>query len=831
MRSSSNIASQTIAAAVPGSPSAEELPRFERLLAELSAGLINLRAAQIDGAITEALHRIVELLGVDRGQLVRFPPESDEALVTHSWAVKGVPPVSPKAVTAAFPWGIGRLKAGQAVVVPRIDDLPPEAGVDKASFQRIGVRSNLTMPMRVGGQIEGALAFGCLRREREWPEDLVERVRVLADVFANALAHKRAQEGLDAAIAFERLVSEILVALLTAGRGDHDRVVDSALRDMAEAFGAERATLWQRHGDGKEFVKTHRWLAEGVPIPSALMSAVSIPWISAQLVAGSVVRFARHADLPPNAAADLPALRALQISAAVIVPLAVSGSVVGALSFAAAREEHDWPDALVPRVQLVGEVLAAMLAREGAERREREAQAQAAHAARVGTIGVVAASLVHELTQPLAASLANAQTAAELLAQASPDLTELRATVSDIVADDRRIIELIQQLRRFLRRGGVERSNLDLGDVVDEILRLAGSGAAEKGVLVTVDIPPRLPKLVGDRVQIQQVLLNLLLNAIDAAGASESKPGRVSVVARPSDSGVSVEVTDTGPGMDEQTLARIFQPFFTTKPGGMGLGLAISRSIVAAHGGTLEVRSTPGRGTTFRIELPLQPPSELRPPPAIATSASGTGTVFVIDDDPSMRRALERQLAGAGHRVETFASAQDFLDRAPRAGTACIVSDVRMPGLSGLDLQASLARAERELPIVFISGHGNVPTTAHAMKAGAVNFLAKPFTKDELLAAVAEGLARGREQDAARKERRALQARYDRLTPREREVLALVAAGLLNKLVADRLGIAEKTVKIHRGRVMEKMRAASVADLVRISERLGLQPAPASPPH
>src|SRR5215470_9917882 len=821
MRSSSNIASQTIAAAVPGSPSAEELPRFERLLAELSAEFINLRAAHIDGAITDALRRIVGLLGVDRGVLISV--QGDEALATHSWAVEGVSSVPRKLVTSRYPWVWRCILANKPVVVPRVGDLPPEAAVDRASWQTVGVRSNLTMPMRVGGQIEGALAFGCLRHEREWPEDLVERVRVLADVFANALAHKRAQEGLDAAIAFERLVSEILAALLMAGRGERDRVIDSALCDMAQAFGAERATLWQRHGDGSEFVKTHRWLAEGVPVPSASMSAVSIPWLSAELVAGSVVRFARHADLPPNAAADLPALRALQISAAVIVPLAVSGSVVGALSFAAAREEHDWPDALVPRVQLVGEVLAAMLAREGAERREREAQAQAAHAARVGTMGVLAASLVHELTQPLAASLANAQTAAELLAQALPDLAELRATVSDIVADDRRIIELIQQLRRFLRRGDVERSNLDLGDVVDEILRLAGSGAAEKGVLVTVDIPPRLPKLVGDRVQIQQVLLNLLLNAIDAAGASESKPGRVSVVARPSDSGVSVEVTDTGPGMDEQTLARIFQPFFTTKPGGMGLGLAISRSIVAAHGGTLEVRSTPGRGTTFRIELPLQPPGEVRPAPPSATPASGAATVFVVDDDPSMRRALGRQLAGAGYTVEAFASAQDYLDRAPQAGAACIVSDVRMPGLSGLDLQASLARANRDRPMVFISGHGDVPTTALAMKAGAINFLAKPFTKDELLVSVADALARSRELDAARKERAELQVRYRSLTPREREVFALVTAGLLNKVIADRLDAAETTIKIHRGRVMEKMRAASVADLVRMAEHLGVQ--------
>ena len=171
----------------------------------------------------------------------------------------------------------------------------------------------------------------------------------------------------------------------------------------------------------------------------------------------------------------------------------------------------------------------------------------------------------------------------------------------------------------------------------------------------------------------------------------------------------------------------------------MGLGLSISRTIVEAHGGTLSVQSAPGKGSTFRIELPLRLPARSaldRVPREV------TGTVFVIDDDPSMRRALERQLRTAGFQVETFESAQDYVARAPQAAIACIVTDVRMPGLSGLDLQDSLAQAGGALPMVFISGHGDIPTTVRAMKAGAVNFLPKPFAEREILAAVAEALER-----------------------------------------------------------------------------------------
>ena len=204
--------------------------------------------------------------------------------------------------------------------------------------------------------------------------------------------------------------------------------------------------------------------------------------------------------------------------------------------------------------------------------------------------------------------------------------------------------------------------------------------------------------------------------------------------------------------------------------------------------------------------------------------AGAAGTVFVIDDDPSVRRALERQLRTAGFRVETFESAQDYVARAPQAAIACIVTDVRMPGMSGLDLQASLARAGRELPMVFITGHGDIPTSVRAMKGGAVNFLPKPFSEREILAAVAEALERSAAIEQERRETGSLRARYEALTAREREVLALVATGLLNKVIADRLGIQETTIKVHRGRVMEKMEAASLADLVRMSERLGLAP-------
>jgi FixJ family two-component response regulator len=209
----------------------------------------------------------------------------------------------------------------------------------------------------------------------------------------------------------------------------------------------------------------------------------------------------------------------------------------------------------------------------------------------------------------------------------------------------------------------------------------------------------------------------------------------------------------------------------------------------------------------------------------LTDSTDVAGTVFVIDDDPSIRRAISRQLGTIGFQVEAFESAREYLDRRPPEGIACIVSDVRMSGMDGLDLQATLERMDRSLPIVFITGHGDIPTSVRAMKAGAVDFIAKPFSESELLKSVVEALMRSAQVIRLRREDAGLQSRYESLTPREREVFGLVTAGLLNKVVADRLGIAEKTIKIHRGRVMEKMGAASLAELVRMAERLLQKPA------
>ena len=194
-------------------------------------------------------------------------------------------------------------------------------------------------------------------------------------------------------------------------------------------------------------------------------------------------------------------------------------------------------------------------------------------------------------------------------------------------------------------------------------------------------------------------------------------------------------------------------------------------------------------------------------------------TVFVVDDDASVRKALARSIQAAGLNVKTFASARQFLDQGPPEGPGCLVLDVRMPGLSGLDLQAELNSRNIQTPIIFITGHGDIPVSVKAMKGGAVDFLTKPFKVANLIGVIQEAIRKDERLQAHRSKTAEVQRRIQTLTPREREVMALVVQGLLNKQIAVELGAAERTVKVHRGRVMQKMQVQSVAELVRAVEQ------------
>lgn len=212
-----------------------------------------------------------------------------------------------------------------------------------------------------------------------------------------------------------------------------------------------------------------------------------------------------------------------------------------------------------------------------------------------------------------------------------------------------------------------------------------------------------------------------------------------------------------------------------------------------------------------------------RPAPSLPEADNNEPIVMVVDDDPSVRRALVNLFESVGLRVAAFGSAPEILQSKPPEVPSCLVLDIRLPGLSGLDLQADLAKANIHTPIIFITGHGDIPMTVRAMKSGAVDFLTKPMRDQDILDAVQAAIQRDRKRREIEKTISNVRSRFESLTPRERDVLSLVASGKMNKNVAAELGLAEITVKIYRGQIMRKMGAKSLAELVKMNEALGIQ--------
>lgn len=585
--------------------SLDERLRFESVLSELSASLIDVSMSDLDGAIERGLQRVGTFLKVDRANLHEYGDEG--AIVRISWATEGIRPLSRVLEPDQFPWATEQLRGGHIVRFSRLDELPEQASIDRQSYQRSGTQSDLSLPLRAGESLLGVLSFDSIREERAWPDELQSRLQLLAEIFTGALERRRAELALNERQRFEALLWELSAVFSGLPVLDVDQEIIRGLRRIVDFLDVDQGSLVEFAEGGRLARITHSWMAEGVvPAPSAI-TFDQTPWAVARLQGGEVVRFSRLDELAgEDAARDRRTYLALGIKSRVEVPLMVGETAVGALALSTLGAERPWPDDLVQHLRLFGEVFANALSRKRAEMEAQGLRHDLAHAGRVATVGELTASLAHELNQPLTAILSNAQAGQRILGTAPADLEVVREILNDIVEDNKRAGDVIRRLRSLLRKGRREVKALDLNEAVGEVARLVGGDALVRGLAIQLELDPGLPLVLGDRVQLQQVALNLVLNAMDAM--QNARTGQRALLLRTARDGaktVRVEVSDSGAGVSEGDLDKIFQAFYTTKPDGMGLGLAITRSIVEAHGGRLEARNNAGGGATFSFTLPV----------------------------------------------------------------------------------------------------------------------------------------------------------------------------------------------------------------------------------
>jgi signal transduction histidine kinase len=573
----------------------EERLRFETLLAELSSGLIHVPASRLDTALEHGLGQVVALLGADRGALDEQHGAGSRRV---TWASPGIERLPPLMEAGPFPWSTARLKDGHIVRFTRRNELTETAAVDRASYERVGTRSHLSVPFHAGGAVHGVLSVDAVRDERAWPDAVVERLRLLSEVFAKALERRRIEVSLGERLAFEKLLSSLSTVFGNVWTVDFDREIEHGLRRIVELLGVERGALVEFARDG---MPVHTWTVDGT------LDVEALPWTMARLRHGELVAVARIEDFPADAAVDRQTCLGARIKSQIALPLVVGGTLVGGFVFATVREERAWArDEAVQGLRLLGAVFANALARKHVDFEVQRLRQEMAHVGRVSAMGVLTASLAHELNQPLTAILNNAEVAQRFLDADEVNIAELREILADIVADDKRAADVIRRLRLVLTKGELDYVALDVNDVVTDVARLVRSDAAMREVALRLEIAPDLPSVRGDRGQLQQVVLNLVLNALDAMEGAGPDRGPIAIGTTTAGADhVAVTVRDAGGGIPQAHAAHIFDPLFTTKGEGLGMGLAIARTIVEAHGGRLTGANNEGAGATFKFTLPV----------------------------------------------------------------------------------------------------------------------------------------------------------------------------------------------------------------------------------
>jgi signal transduction histidine kinase len=575
----------------------EERLRFETLLSDLSAGLIHVPASGLDKALGQGLGQVVAFLGADRGVLDEHRAGEPRARI--SWAAPGIEDLPEIMEAGQFPWTASRLRDSDIVRFSRTDELPDAAAIDRASYERIGTRSHVSLPLRAGGPVLGALSLDAVDEERVWSDDVVARLRLLSEAFASALERRRMEVSLAERLAFEKLLSFLSTTFSNLSGVDFDREIEHGLRRTVDGLDVDRGSLIEFSRDGRA---SRTWTLDGG------VTAADIPWTTALLAHGDVVAFSRIEDLPDEAAGDRRACLGLGIKSQVALPLIARGAVVGGLVLGTVRDVHAWrPDESIQGLRLLGEVFANALSRKQVELEAQRLRQELAHIGRVSAMGELTASLAHELNQPLTAILNNAQLGQRFLAAQVVDVAEMDQILNDIVADDKRAADVIRRLRLLLKKGDLEYTALDLNEIVTEVARLVMSDAAIRNVSMRLEVATGLPRVRGDRVQLQQVVLNLVLNALDAMREPGAAEGGLIIRTLTDGAGlVGVAVQDAGPGIAEKDADRIFNALYTTKAEGIGMGLAIARTIVDAHGGFLTAANNADHGATFQFMLPAE---------------------------------------------------------------------------------------------------------------------------------------------------------------------------------------------------------------------------------
>jgi PAS domain S-box-containing protein len=538
--------------------SLKERLAFERLLSDLSARFANVADEQVVAEIEIALRQLLTFLGFDRSNFAEFTDGGENNLLC-AVSVPGVKPLSVGPMPTFLGWFVDELLAGRIVTIRSYEDFPREAAAAARYYRGIGIRSQLAIPLSVGGRIVAAIGFGSFRTARNWPKELIARIKVIGEVMAQALIRKRSAAALRVSEERWRSIFETSTLAIT--------IFDKYFHYTA-TNPAFRAMLGYTEDELRQLTPLDITVDEERGTAQARL---------ADLRQGKIDHYVVEKQYRRK-----------------------DGKVL-------------WGQASVARASLTGPemFIGTMIDVTESKRANdslRSMQSELMRVAQLTTIAEMAASIAHEIKQPLTSIMVAGDASLRWLAKIPPNLEEVREGIRRIVDAGQRANQVIDGIRAMFQKGSQEKEFVQVNRLVREVLELVRGETQKKQIVVRSDLPGKMRPVFANRTQLQQVILNLTTNAIEAMDAVTDGPRLLKITSclrAPHD--VLITVEDSGPGIDPKDLKRIFDPFFTTKSRGMGMGLSICRSIVEAHNGRLSTRSGSERGTVFEIALPAGP--------------------------------------------------------------------------------------------------------------------------------------------------------------------------------------------------------------------------------
>jgi two-component system, LuxR family, sensor kinase FixL len=537
----------------------EDRLNFEKMLTTISTQFINISIDRLDGEIKSAQQHICECLDIDRCALWQSSPDHPESFIlTHDYVAPDCPSELPQLLDAkeTFPWALEMMMGKKLVVVSRITDAPAAAAHDQEVCRHYGIKSVVVCPLYVGnGTPFGALGFNTLKEERDWSEEIISQLQIVSQIFANALNRKNTERNLLESEARLRLAADS--ANTGSWSWDYQADMIWATKKTRELYGYSP----NEEITGKKFFRTLH--------PDDLERVMRI--VQQAFRSGTEVQVEYRIVLPDKS------LRWMGVRAqAFLKPSGDPDRMTGiSIDITQQRQNED------EMAQLRNEL---------------------AHLARVLVVNELSTSLAHEINQPLGAILNNASAARVLISQEKDSPKDLSEILTDIVQDAKRAGDVVRKIRGLVKKSEVQFEFLLMNDLINEVVKLFQNRIKTNNVLLLLDLQPNLANVKGDRVQLQQVLLNLITNALEAMKGKSTSILMIRTRMQMSDM-VTVSVSDSGPGINETMKERVFKPFFTTKEEGLGIGLAICRSIIDEHGGRIWVENNPVIGVTFSFAL------------------------------------------------------------------------------------------------------------------------------------------------------------------------------------------------------------------------------------